>query len=94
MQLCMRGCRVSAAITDIGSFACVRSLMVILGLVRGKRLVATIVAAGIWTVASMAEEVTRKLGALLEVFGRDIAAFPLAETVRAIVHVHGLDVLV
>lgn len=42
----------------------------------------------------MAKEVTRKLGTLLEVFGRSIAAFPLAEAVRAVVHVHGLDVLV
>lgn len=90
----MRRCRVSAAVTHIGSFARVRSLVVILGLVRGKRFVATIVAAGIWAVASMAEEVTRELGALLKVFGRGITAFPLTEAVRAIVHVHGLDVLV
>ena len=69
LQLRVRSRRVSAAITDIGSFACVRPLVIIFSLVRGKRLVAAFVAAGIRAVASMAEEVARKLRALLEIFG-------------------------
>jgi hypothetical protein len=70
-----------------------RPLVVIFGLVRGKRLVAAFVAAGIWPVASVAKEVTRKLGALLEIFARGIAVFPLAEAVCTVVHVCGLNVL-
>jgi hypothetical protein len=44
------------------------ALVVVLGLVRGESLVAAVVAAGVWTVASVTKEVARKLRALLEVF--------------------------
>lgn len=69
LQLRVRGCRVSAAIAHVRAFARVRPLVVVFGLVRGKCLVATFVATCVWTVTSMAEEVARKLGALLEIFG-------------------------
>jgi hypothetical protein len=70
------------------------ALVVVLGLVRGESLVAAVVAAGVWTIACMSEEVTRELRALLEVFRRGIATFPLAEAVGTVVDVGGLDVLV
>ena len=69
LQLCVRGCCISAAIAHVGTFARVRPLVIIFGLVRGECLVAAFVAAGIWAVASMAKKVARKFGALLEIFG-------------------------
>lgn len=56
LQLCVRSRRVSAAIAHVGSFARVCPLVIIFGLVRGKRLLTAFVTAGVRAVASMAEE--------------------------------------
>jgi hypothetical protein len=61
-------CGVAAAVADVGPLASMSALVVVLGLVRGESLVAAVVAAGVWTVASVTKEVARKLRALLEVF--------------------------
>jgi hypothetical protein len=44
------------------------ALVVVLRLIRGESLIAAVVATSIRTIASVTEEVARKLGTLLEVF--------------------------
>jgi len=68
--------------------------MVIFSLVGGKSFVAAFVAACIRSVASMAEQMTRELGTLLEVFGGSLTRIPLAETVCTIIYVHRFNVFV
>jgi hypothetical protein len=87
-------CGVAAAVADVGSLAGMSTLVIVLGLVRREGFVAAFVATGVWTVARMAEKVTRELGALLEVLGRGLATFPLAEAMSTVIDVGSLDVLV
>jgi hypothetical protein len=68
LQLRMRGSRIPAFITYVGTLASVRALVVILRLVRGEGLGAALEAACIGAVARVREEVPRQLGALLEIF--------------------------
>jgi hypothetical protein len=94
LQLCV-GCRgVAASIADIGPLAGVRALVVVFGLVGGEGLGAGWVAAGVWAVAGVAEQVPRELGALLEVFGAGVTGLPLAEARGAVVDVRGFGVFV
>jgi hypothetical protein len=94
LELCVRRSRIAAAITHIWTFASVCALMVVLGLVRRKSFGAAWIATGVWTVAGVAEEVTRQLRTLFEIFRRGVAVFPLAEAGCAVVDVHGFSVLV
>jgi len=94
LELGVRCSRVAAAITHIWAFAGVCALMVIFRLVRREGLGAAWIAAGVGAIAGVAEEVSRQLRALFEVFGRGVAVFPLAEAGGAVVDVHGLGVLV
>jgi hypothetical protein len=90
----VRRCCVAAAVADVRALACVGALVVVFGLIRCKCLGARGIAACVGAVARVAEEVTRELGALLEVFGRGVAGLPLAEAGSAIVNVSSLGVLV
>ena len=85
---------VPAAVADVRALAGVGALVVVLCLVCGEGLVAACVAACVGSVARVAEQVARELGALLEVLGGGVAALPLAEAGGAVVDVGGLDVLV
>jgi hypothetical protein len=55
LQLRMRRCRVPAPVTHVRPLTCMRALMVILGLVCSKRLVAAGVAACVWPVTRMSK---------------------------------------
>ena len=94
LKLGMRCCRVAATIANIGPLASVGAFVIVFGLVGGKGLVAASVAAGVGTVSCVAEHVTGKFGALLEVFRAGFTAFPLAVAVCAVVDVGGFDVFV
>jgi hypothetical protein len=61
-------CGVAAAVADVRSLAGMSALVVVLRLIRGESLIAAVVATSIRTIASVTEEVARKLGTLLEVF--------------------------
>lgn len=69
----MRRRRVAAPVADIRALACVGALVVVFGLIGRKCLVARGEAACVRTIAGMAEEVARELGALFEVLGGRIA---------------------
>jgi hypothetical protein len=56
LQLRMRRGRISAAIAHIRSLACVRSLVIVFRLIRGERLVAPNVAACVWPIACMSQQ--------------------------------------
>jgi hypothetical protein len=94
LELCVRCRRVAAAVADVRALACVSALVVVFGLVCRKCLGAGGIAACVRAVAGVAEEVTRELRTLLEVLGRGVARFPLAEAGSAIVNVGSLGVLV
>lgn len=89
----MRSGCVSASIAHIRPLTRVGTLVVVFSLVRGERFVTAFVAACIGSVASVAEQMTRKLGTLLKVFGGSLAGIPLTETVCAVVDVGTFDVL-
>jgi hypothetical protein len=85
---------VAAAVADVRSLAGMSTLMVVFCLVRGEGFIAAVVATSVRSIASVAEEVARKLGALLEVLRRGLAALPLAQAVSAVVDVGSFDMLV
>lgn len=87
-------CCVTATVTYIWPLACVCSLVVVLCLVGGKRLLASLIAASIWAITRVTKKVTRQLRALLEIFRVCFATFPLTEAVCAVVYVSGLDMSV
>lgn len=94
LELCVGRGGVPAAVTDVGALASVCALVIVFGLVGGKGFGARREAAGVGAIAGVTEEVPRELGALLEVFGGGVTAFPLAEAGGAVVDVRGLGVLV
>jgi hypothetical protein len=94
LELCMRCRGVAAAVADVRALACVSALVVVFGLVCCKCLGAGGIAACVRAVTGVAEEVTRELGTLLEVLGRGVAGFPLAEAGGTVVNVGSLGVFV
>jgi hypothetical protein len=93
-QLRMSRRSISTLVAHIRSVSCMRTLMVVLGLVRGERLVTTRKATGVWSVPRMSKKMTAQFGTLLEVFVARFAAFPLAEASRTAIDMSGLEVLV
>lgn len=94
LQLGMRRRHVTAFTTHIGPVATVGTLVIVLGLVRRKRLVASFPAAGVRPVTRMCEEMATKFRPLFEVFIARLAALPLAETAGTLVDVGSLYVFV
>ena len=92
LELRVRGRGVAAAVAHVGALAGVRALVVVFGLVGGEGFATRRETACVGAVAGVAEEVARELGALLEVLGAGVAAFPLAEAGRAVVNVRSLGV--
>lgn len=94
LQLCMCGCRVAAALANIWPFPSMGALMIVFCLICCKRLVAAFIAASVWPVACMAEQVPGELRALFEVLRCRFATLPLAEAVCAIVDMGSFDMFV
>ena len=81
-------------LTNVRPVSRMSALVVVLGLVSSKGLVAAFKATCVWSIASVGEKMSAELRTLFEVPVASIAAFPLTDTPRTVVDVSGFDMLV
>lgn len=87
LQLRVRSRRITASIAHVWPFTSMCALVVVFGLVRCECFCALRKGACVGAVAAVAKEVAAELGALLEIFGRGVARFPVAEAGGTVVYV-------
>lgn len=92
LELRVRRSSVPAGRTQIWLFTRVGALVIILCLVCGECFCTERKTAGVGAVTGVEEQMAAEFGALFEVFAVSGAVFPLADALRAVVHMGGFDV--